>query len=382
MTSEFQTCPYQEKCGGCSFRQLSFADYQKNKAAQVAKILAPLGNLKWGAPVFIPDGQRRRASLAFCYKKGIITFGFNRRQSDELVDIAECKLLTPRLNENLGHLREMLTEICRVPILIPQKKGKKPIQKYISQGDVWVCDADNGVDVVLEFDENLELEQRMLIFEKTQALPDIIRVSHRRKNNSLSEPIVEKSKPYIRIGKNDVFIPAGTFLQATKASEQAMISLVLSYLKGTTGKIADLFCGVGTFSYPLSEYKENQILSIDSSSDLLAGFKQSINKNMISNITILERNLFKYPLDGDELSGFEALVFDPPRAGAEAQVRSIVNSPSKPTKIVAVSCNPHSFVKDAQILCAGGYSLEEVTLIDQFTYSNHSELVALFTLKK
>ena len=104
---------------------------------------------------------------------------------------------------------------------------------------------------------------------------------------------------------------------------------------------------------------------------------------MLNNITITERNLFKYPLSGAELKGFAALVFDPPRAGAAAQMSEIAKlSPDqRPQKIIAVSCNPHSFVKDAAILLNSAYQLQEVTLVDQFSYSNHSELVALFTLK-
>ena len=101
---------------------------------------------------------------------------------------------------------------------------------------------------------------------------------------------------------------------------------------------------------------------------------------MIPNIEILNRNLFKYPLAGKELYGFSAIVFDPPRAGAKEQVTAISVLPSeeKPQKIIAISCNPHSFVRDANILISGGYELVSVTMVDQFIYSRHSELVALF----
>ena len=111
------------------------------------------------------------------------------------------------------------------------------------------------------------------------------------------------------------------------------------------------------------------------------GFRRSINKNMIANVETAVKNLFKYPLDTSELKGFAAVVFDPPRAGAEAQAAQLAALPEadRPAKIIAVSCNPHSFVRDANILLAGGYKLAEVTIVDQFVYSNHSELVALFT---
>ena len=143
----------------------------------------------------------------------------------------------------------------------------------------------------------------------------------------------------------------------------------------------DLFCGVGTFSYPLSALPGTRIFAADSSVALLDGFRRSINKNMIANVEIVVKNLFKYPLDTSELKGFAAVVFDPPRAGAEAQAAQLAALPEadRPAKIIAVSCNPHSFVRDANILLSGGYKLAEVTIVDQFVYSNHSELVALFT---
>ena len=156
----------------------------------------------------------------------------------------------------------------------------------------------------------------------------------------------------------------------------------MRYAGESGGKIADLFCGVGTFSYPLSKNIKNKIVAADSSRSLLEGFRQSVNKNMIPNIEIVEKNLFKYPLDEKELNGFDLVVFDPPRAGAEAQAKKIAAmGTSAPQKVIAVSCNPHSFVKDANILIGAGFKLEEITLVDQFAYSNHSELVALFTKK-
>ena len=156
------------------------------------------------------------------------------------------------------------------------------------------------------------------------------------------------------------------------------------YLGDTTGKIADLFCGVGTFSYVLAGNVKNKILAIDSSAELLGGFRESVNKNQIPNIEICAKNLFKYPLDASELKGMVAVVLDPPRAGAAAQTKQIEQLPlsEKPQKVIMVSCNPHTFVNDALALQNGGFELQEITMVDQFVYSNHSELVALFTKKQ
>jgi 23S rRNA (uracil1939-C5)-methyltransferase len=218
------------------------------------------------------------------------------------------------------------------------------------------------------------MEIHQIIFEFIQSTSDIIRVSQ-KKNNSLTDVIIEKAKPFIDISGTSVYIPPATFLQASKAAETQMTNLVKKYLEDVEGNIADLFCGVGTFSYPLAVNKKNKITSVDSSAELLSGFQETVNKNMIPNIKILSRNLFKYPLLEDELKDFAAIVFDPPRAGASTQVAHIKDA----AKVIAISCNPHTFVNDANTLISNGYRLDEVTLVDQFTYSNHSELVALFT---
>ena len=157
-------------------------------------------------------------------------------------------------------------------------------------------------------------------------------------------------------------IPQGVFLQASKASETAMINKVMEYMGNTTGKIADLFCGLGTFTYPLVQNKENEIISSDSSSASLQGLQKALNRNQIQNVKIIERNLFKDPMDASDLKGVKALVIDPPRAGAHEQCRVLatLSSAERPEKIVFVSCNPKTFVYDATTLIESGYEFKKV----------------------
>lgn len=372
------SCPLIGICGGCPQRHKDLLQYQQDKIAGVERMLSVLPQpLPWETPVFIPDGTRRRAAMAFHFRRGRLTLGFNQFKSKDIVDVTSCLLLTPKLNALLPWLRQLLSDICSEPCQL--RKGKKILTQTVNSGDVWLCEADNGIDVVLEYDAALELNHRMIIFESASALPDVVRISHRRTNTDVPEPIIEKAKPYIKIGNVDVFIPAGTFLQPSKAGENALVKLVLNYLSGVSGKIFDLFCGVGTFSYPLAANLDNQVIAVDSSAELLGGFQETVNRNQIPNIKIIARNLFKYPLDVAELQGAAAVVFDPPRAGAAAQVKMLAQA--KPPRIVAVSCNPGTFANDAKVLLDAGYALEKMTLVDQFTYSDHSELVALFTNK-
>ena len=159
-----------------------------------------------------------------------------------------------------------------------------------------------------------------------------------------------------------------------------MVDLVMKYIGTSSGKCLDLFCGIGTFSYPLSLNIKNKITAVDSSKEALEAFNNTVKSAVIPNISVVCKNLFKYPLSGDELKGYDIVVFDPPRAGAGAQVKEIakLEENERPQKIVAVSCNPETFVTDANILLDCGYIIKEITIVDQFIYSPHAEVVALF----
>ncbi len=372
-------CPYADSCGGCKYRDMSEVDYRALKQKNFATVLQGLtdNSFKLNSPIFIPDGSRRRASLSFEYKKKQFVLGFNQAFSHQIIDLPKCPLLTEGLNDILPFIRELLTAICAEPYTI--KKGKKLITQTITKGSCFICEAANGVDVVLEYDAPLELNHRMIIFEASRQNNAVIRISHRRTETSASETIIEKSRPFIKVGQYDVFIPAGTFLQPSQAGQEALGTLVMKYISGLQGKVADLFCGVGTFSYLLVAEPGVVVSAVDSSAELLKGFQDSVNRNQIPNIKISNKNLFKYPPDADELGQFAAIVFDPPRAGAKALCQELARAEQKPEIVVAVSCNPMTFVNDANILLSGGYRLQEVTMVDQFIYSNHSELVACFT---
>ncbi len=373
-------CKIFKVCGGCPERGKELTEYQKQKFAKINKILSVLPcSLPWSNPIFIPDGTRRRATMTFIYHKGYISLGFNQKSSNQIVDVDTCPLLTPMLNKVIPSLRELLKQLCAVSYKV--RKGKKEVLQHIQSGDIWLCETTTGVDVVLEYNAPLTLEHRMIIFEFINSIHEIIRISHRCQSMNSSEPIIEKSKPYIKIGNKMVYIPAGTFLQPSQQGQDVLISLVNKYLGNTNGKIFDLFCGVGTFSYMLASDSSNHVVAVDSSLDLLQGFQESININKIPNIEVLTRNLFKYPMDVNELKGAKAIIFDPPRSGASAQVQVLSSIPieDRPQKIIAVSCHPATFVNDAKVLLSGGYKLKEITFVDQFIYSNHSELVALFT---
>ena len=369
-------------CGGCPLRGGDIASYREQKIKDFERIISNIKNASpiIDNPIFIEDGLRRRAEMAFIYEKKELKLGFNENKSHNIVDVNQCLMLDKTLNILLPKIREFLKEFILISIDVKTKK-KRVEKKYIQSGSIRLLKADNGVDVLFILPFEPGVEHRMLVAEFVNGNKEVIRFCWQI-NNMPAEEIVTKSSPKLYISDYEIDIPVGAFLQASKEAETKMINKVMEYMGNVPSMVADLFCGLGTFSYPLSKVKGVEVLSVDSSGVSLKGLEKAIAVNQIHNIRVMNKNLFKYPLDEDDMKNVKALVIDPPRAGAHEQCRQIIQLPDakKPQKIVFVSCNPNTFVYDADTLIFGDYKLEKITLVDQFVYSNHMELIALFTL--
>ena len=187
-----------------------------------------------------------------------------------------------------------------------------------------------------------------------------------------------RQPPVQRFGKAQVVPPPGAFLQATKDGEQALTQAVLEIV-GSSKRVVDLFAGSGTFSLPLAEGSE--VHAVEGEAAMTRALDQAWRKaEGLKKVTTEARDLFRRPLMPDELKSFDAVVLDPPRAGAEAQVQELVQA--KRPVIAYVSCNPVSFARDAKILAQAGYTLEWVQVVDQFRWSSHTELVGHFNMSK
>ena len=370
-----------ELCGGCPLRNLLAEEYKTLKVNDFKKTISQIksANPIFDEPIFINDGLRRRAELDFIYEKKQLKLGFYQSKTHNIIDINNCPMLHQSLNDVLPDLRSFLSDLCS--IVVTHKNKKKVISSTITKGSIRILKADNGIDITLIVSNQASVEYRMLISEFINITSQIIRFSWQC-GAEHPETIVEKISPMLYISNYSINIPQGAFLQASKEAETSMINKLLEYVGHESGKIVDLFCGLGTFTYPLAQNPKNNILSVDSSSLSLDGLRKAISQNQIHTVEVLNRNLFKYPLDCQELKGAKVLVIDPPRASAHEQCREISKIPYKdlPLKIVFVSCNPQTFVYDANTLISAGYDLSKITLIDQFVYSNHQELIALFTL--
>ena len=230
---------------------------------------------------------------------------------------------------------------------------------------------DGGLDVVLDWPKppGAEMFERLARFAHEA---DVARLSWRKDAVAPAEPVVQRRPAQALFAGTSIAVPPGVFLQATAGGEAALTEAVLAATRGASAA-ADLFAGVGTFALPLAA-AGLRVHAVDADDAAITAFAAAARGN--PRVTTERRNLFARPLSRDELDGFDAVVFDPPRAGAKAQAAALAAS-AVPV-VVAVSCNPDSFVRDARILAGGGYRLTSLTPVDQFLWSAHLELAAVF----
>ncbi len=201
---------------------------------------------------------------------------------------------------------------------------------------------------------------------------DLARLSWRRKATDPAEPIVQRRPVGVDFEGTFVAVPPGGFLQASEAGETALRAAVMAAISSAR-KVVDLFAGAGTFSLPLARAGA-RVHAVDADASSLAALAAAARG--MAGVTTQRRNLFSQPLTGFELNRFDAAVFDPPRAGARAQAEELARCTVR--TVVAVSCDLATFIRDARILAAGGYRLVSVAPVDQFLWSAHLELAAVF----
>jgi len=340
------------QCGGCAIQDAEQKIYAQWKKELVGSALAPLG-LSDRVTDFIDahGAGRRRVTFHARRRDGDIVIGFMRAKSHEVIDLNSCPLLVPQLQDSALRLKPLARLLL---------KSDKPI-------DIAVTATPNGLNVDLRGHGPASPELRMKLTRESELL-DLARLSLH------GDIIVERRAPLIAIGKASVILPPGCFLQATETGEDALQSAVLSHLKDAR-KVADLFAGIGTFALRLAEYASVHALENDPAS-INALVRATRDVSGLKPVTVETRDLFRRPLVPLELNAFDHVVIDPPRAGAEAQMRMLASS--RVSRVISVSCHLGSFVRDAALLLAGGYQLGKVTVIDQFRHSTHCELVGIF----
>ncbi|EWY36132.1 RNA methyltransferase [Skermanella stibiiresistens SB22] len=349
-------CRHFGVCGGCALQHLDDAAYGAWKHDQVATALgrAGLGDVPVRPVVRTPPASRRRATFAASRRGGACVFGFNERQSHRVTPVPGCLVVAPAILALLGPLETLM----------------KAILPDGAEIDVGVAVLEGGVDLLLTggAEPGLDARERLADFAEAQ---DIGRVSWRRSPAFAAEPVAARRPLVARFGGVAVPVRPGAFLQASAEGEEALVGLVKAGV-GPAKRIADLFAGVGTFTFPLAAGAS--VHAVEGDSDAHADLKAAART--LSNVAAERRDLFTDPLTEGELGRFDAVVFDPPRAGARAQAARL--AVSRVPTVVGVSCDPATFARDARALVDGGYRLEGVTPVDQFLWSPHIEVVGVF----
>lgn len=351
-------CPHFAHCGGCATQHLapSFSADWKTDVVRGALAQHDLSGTEIRPIRTVPPASRRRLTLAALDRRhGTPWLGFNARASHQIVDIGTCPVARPELVRLLPLLRLTLTPWIRAARAL----------------DISLTLTDSGVDLLVtgaEPDRQARETAALMLKE-----PSISRLSWRATERATPETVLMVRQPVVSFDGVPVALPPGAFLQPTAAGEKILAEVVGQALTGTEGRLADLFAGCGSFSFPMARFGEVRAVEGDSAA-LTALSAATLHQRRV---TAEHRDLFRDPLTARELEKYAAVVFDPPRAGAATQCAALAGA-NVPV-IVAVSCNPGTFARDAATLVAGGYRLEWVQPVDQFLWSSHVELVARFS---
>jgi 23S rRNA (uracil1939-C5)-methyltransferase len=343
-------------CGGCMLRHLDHAAYRAWKFGLVETALRQRGlDLpERAALIDTPPGTRRRARFAAERTKEGLRFGFHMPESTEIAPDADCAVLAPALRDALPCLRELTTAALGVG-------GTATVTAALTE---------TGLDVLISMEK--PLERRRALTDAAAKAP-IARLSVQRGRGE-PEHLLQQVAPRVHFGGVAVDLPQDAFLQPSAEGEAALVTATVAYAKGAKS-IADLYSGCGTFTFPLA--KVGKVAAYESAKPAVAAIIAAANRSgLAGRVTAKPRNLDASPLPPEELKAFDCVVFDPPRAGARSQAEMLARSRIK--HVVAISCNPASFARDARTLVDGGFALKQLVAVDQFVWSSHVEVVALF----
>ena len=347
-------CQHFGICGGCAIQHWEIERYRAWKRDLVIATLAQ-AKINCEVSSLIDAHGKGRRRMTVHARKGshdVLKVGFAAAHSHDVVPIDRCPILDPGLNGALDAawaLAEPLTGIG------------KPL-------DIQITATDSGLDVDVRGSGPLP-SAAVTTLSLVAAKHALARLTRH------GELVLMRQAPGVTMGKARVILPPGSFLQATVAGEETLAALVAEH--GRRAKhLADLFCGVGPFALRLAE--KSRVSAYDNDAGAIASLQKAVaSTSGLKPVRAEARDLFRRPLVAEELRDFDAVVFDPPRQGAQAQAERL--AASKVPLVIAVSCNVATFARDARILIEGGYKIEGVTPVDQFRHTPHVELVARFT---
>jgi 23S rRNA (uracil1939-C5)-methyltransferase len=334
-------CPHFGACGGCQLQHMDRPSYEAFKTGLVETPLRFAGIDKKVSRFIDASGDGRRRATLHARKEGA---GYMRLRSHQVHDINACPILVPALSYAPDIARAVMTAL--------------------GEADVSFTATLSGLDVAIR------TEKKQARADRVMPLVGRFKLARLALNG---EMVLQSQPPIIQMGRAQVELPIGSFLQATETAENILSEYVVQAV-GKSKTMADLFCGIGPFALRLAE--TSPVAAFDSDKPAIAALDKARRFTKgLREVTAKARDLFRDPLTQFELP-FEAVVLDPPRAGAEAQVRELVKSKVK--LVVMIACDAHTFARDAAILVHGGFSFEDLIAVDQFTQSTHIEIAAVF----
>jgi 23S rRNA (uracil1939-C5)-methyltransferase len=344
-------CCYFSRCGGCAVQTLSEDSYARWKRDLVVTALQRAGlKIEVSDLVDAHGAGRRRATFHACSAHGRAKVGFTKARAHDIVEIQSCPVLAPSMAMALPAARALAQALA---------PSEKPL-------DILVTATASGLDVDLKGHGPVSEADTQNLVRIAQE-HDLARVS----NHGMI--VICRRAPVLTMGKATVLPPPGAFLQATQQGEETLAAKVCAHAAGAR-HIADLFSGIGTFALRMAAFA--RVDAFDLEEDALLALAKAAHLPGLHEVLVARRDLFTRPLHPAEMERYDAVVFDPPRAGARSQ--AIALAASQVPLVVAVSCNAESFAHDAAILCGGGYEITRVEPIDQFRHTPHVEIIACF----
>ncbi len=352
-------CPHFTQCGGCKLQHLEDQVYANWKRGLLLCALNRNGltantieDLHRSAP-----GSRRRATFAVVRRNADTIVGFHAHHSRQVIDLAVCPVVASPIANLIPAIRRWAATALKAD----------------EAANVFVAQTDSGLDLLVRTAACLSSDGRDSLVGLLSE-HDLARIAWAPSRRDGAEVLAEARQVRAVHGDTPVDLAPGAFAQATPDGEAALVGFVRREADGAR-KATDLFCGSGAFALPLAR-NGCEVFAVDIDKTSVANLRAAARQARVPNLGVEQRNLMRRPIPAGRLTGNDVVILDPPRVGAKAQMAEIATS--QVPCIIAISCNPASFARDAQILIHQGYVLSRILPVDQFIWSPHLEIAARF----
>ena len=357
-----KTCEHFTKCGGCLLQHWQYENYKQWKFNLIRQPLLKLTpDIKTLDMISTENFSRRRAKFFLRQNNNSCKLGFKKYKSETLININNCIIIDPEIMEFMSELKNAFNKSFLTNEILIFHVNK----------------LDYGLDILIQTKKSLRINDLINIFKNFKS--KIISIYYQQ-NNQNPELILFYNKNKLSFGKDNVYglIPPAGFFQATKLAENELIKNILNEIQNKNEYVLDLYSGSGTFTLPLLKNGYNVYAIDNNKSSIESLIKSSKEQNLFNNFKYNISNLTKEKIETHFFQDFDMVILDPPRAGAITQVTSL--GKSKVKKIIYISCNIQTFLRDSIILLSYGYKIKYILPIDQFLYTSHLEIFSVFEI--